>query len=1801
MISTDLRSVMGRVTSAHHVQPSGSARNEEAQHSWFPACLSATKTSVKTFLGIFTTAFLYWIIVCASVALMDFFLLTGDCLAANYATASVPPNEIGIFHLAVGLCSAAYLLLFLLPIYLYVILRFYVRPVCVTFVFYSWLEFRLSIRLMSLIVYCASSALSVVIEFWTNYRIRRWLRKLESKKSELEKEIHLSNNENYTPQSLSSLPHDITSAAYKAVVNMSGVTDHVKDSIINFVLLVGTLSGCNTETSFLCALLAYAKTHYDGPLYDKVKNVIENMSSTSSDVKMGPQSAERPEWVNLMKTSLTDWKLVVHNPGFKKLSKVISMLVAVNAFDGDNFNLSVGNLEFFSVGAYDRQVTAMNFIDALFETVVHFSEGAYKCFEEGSIKPLVMSSTQAFEMEQYFMKIVTMHDYARSGNLEKLAEVDEATFDKLLDDTIELFQRAAQTTSAVIERRVLTDRWRELMRMKSDFASSRVRGGLRIAPWAFCIFGRTSVGKSSLTDYIMISVLHANGFACSSDHICTLNAKDERMDNMRSYITGIKLDDVAQATAESYKSGSPLDVIIDLVNNVRMCAIMADMVHKGKVSIEPMCVAITTNVKNLMAPFFSNEPLAVLRRCPVHITARIKPEYCEIEPDGTVSKKLDGALLDRDFPDPSIFPDVWLLDLEYASSYEIPHKPDGLMWKYHRDKKGNVLRDVDVNTAISFMLDLSESHYKKQKRLLEKTSDMDQKLTFCEACKRPKACCNCKTPQIVTSDMETVVTTNCTKQCKLSPQSGETSPTVIRQLMNAATPYVPDTIQWVNGIAKRIPPVGNVLGTDLFAFFRPRLSVIRSAAIPLVRQLETLSSVAIIGELHRLEASYFTSWHVFVPQVFYDNEKIKSVIEFLSQDAINQDVKAWYRSAICVWLTLCSTMFVYIRWQFIVVWAFVGVVFLMCCHKHVVETAQERYYEEIVKRRDALPEVAKRVRDNHLTYVLKAFAIVAGVYTVYKTFQVLKTNFMHEGSAPHGNLLVKNPQDIADRDAEVNPWKKFKAEPLPVSRSILTTSWTQGSDKIIRNLYHMTTTIENGSTKSCDALFLDTNVAIFPRHMLPTRTCKASFLKREVELSNSTFTNDLCPSKCVSIPDTDFALGYFSACGSLKNIVQLFPETKQEMDVPVKMVYRNDLGKLEWNKFMVSVREGVSNGIATFFGSYYTTQTNTFEGLCMAVAIADLKIPMIVTLHLGGLQNTTAGCGGFVSQNQLNIALKQIYRDPLHMQCASHGVVPHELYGKTIVKDHDIHPRSAVNFLTGNTNIDFLASLTSNPTYRSDVIDTPITAFVDEVCGVPNKWGPPKLRSKGSHWPFQTSLEVCSKPSVGVDPQILEIAYGDYKKVLVKMFTEQKSVWSKQIKPLDVAQTICGLDGKRFLDRMPTGTSMGIPWCKTKLDFLEPGEPRDDITDPLIPIPVIMEEVVRAEAIYLAGDRYMAIFGASLKDEPTLLTKDKVRVFQAAPFVLQFMIRKYFLPVARMISMNPLMSECAVGINAAGPEWAELNAHITQFGLTRIIAGDYSKYDLRMPAQLTLCAFQLMIDIAELSGNYTDDDLKIMRGVVTDVCYPLVAFNGDLLMFRGTNPSGQNMTVYINSIVNSLLHRCAYYSILGVSSPPFQEVCALTTYGDDAKGSVKEGYDEFNHVSMAKYLESVDIIFTMPDKTSDPVPYMLDSQADFLKRKNRFDPDLNTIVGMLGEDSIFKNLHAIKNPKFPLTPIVVVAGNIDQDLGEWFFHGKEVYELRQKQMIHLTELFEISHMVKNLHMTHAERVDAWKLKYVKSE
>jgi hypothetical protein len=157
-----------------------------------------------------------------------------------------------------------------------------------------------------------------------------------------------------------------------------------------------------------------------------------------------------------------------------------------------------------------------------------------------------------------------------------------------------------------------------------------------------------------------------------------------------------------------------------------------------------------------------------------------------------------------------------------------------------------------------------------------------------------------------------------------------------------------------------------------------------------------------------------------------------------------------------------------------------------------------------------------------------------------------------------------------------------------------------------------------------------------------------------------------------------------------------------------------------------------------------------------------------------------------------------------------------------------------------------------------------------------------------------------------------------------------------------------GVPRKRFLDPLPMSTGMGFPVFGPKnrwfTDIIE-----DGVLVDRLPAPEVVDEYERMLDCWRQGERAYPVCSATLKDEPTKLDSEKVRVFQAAPVAMSLHIRRYFLPIMRFLCGNPVLSECAVGLNSFSTDWEALIDHAFSYDSEEgVLAWDYSKYDVRM-------------------------------------------------------------------------------------------------------------------------------------------------------------------------------------------------------------------------------------------------------------
>jgi len=1528
------------------------------------------------------------------------------------------------------------------------------------------------------------------------------------------------------------------------------MTDVAVSKIEGLCALYLALSSVSDESGFLAVLALYAKTHNQSSLTGQLSKIVSKLFDNFQ-----PQSSgDKPRWLKEMKNALHNWKLLLGNPAFKQISRVLSLLVTLGVVESTS--ISLGNFEIFAIEAQTKHATSLDLMDAIIDTIVFFAEGGYMCYVSGSISPLLFSSPKMAQLEEQYITKLAQWEHARNGNLERFTDITEATFDKELKDLVEEFGHLYKTTPNGTEKRIIQNKWESLSRIYTEFTATRVCGGLRKSPMAIKIYGASGVGKSTLADITMVTTLKAMNKPCTSDFICTLNDKDKHMSNYRSYIQGVKLDDLGNTKKEFWEV-APSDTIIKIVNNVREYAVMADLANKGKISIEPSCMTITTNVEELHAGLTSYNAMSVLRRCHVHVEVKVKKEF-------ETNNLLDSGKVIAKFGKVGQLNDIWNITIKKP----IGTGKDNAYFSHYEIIKEN----ISITEYVNYISAKAQKHEREQSNIVDSFQEPSDIVQLCSECMRCVETCTC-----VHIEEEEVASVT-----ELSDDSDSDSE------FEDAEEYEP---QFGERLAGHIVRSGNSYK-----------HVIRRKQAIVETKVEDLSINVLLASLKRFEESPYALWTSYIPEQWMDNDYVKSTILAYGQDVIGQSVQDYLYKMAATTLTISLAAFKIFGLRFAVTVMLSLGLYHAFSMAGIIETKKTAYMDALVKSRETLPECFKTLRDQHVKTACMLFGAIGFMYAAAQTYKAVKANLTMQGK-----LAPKSVEDIRERDMEASVWTK--QEPVPMDNA-----GSFGNQEYASNAIRSSQFIVEIGDSYSSAFCIGTKLFLIPAHMLPEGTTEVKFIGRTGNIRMV-----LNPSRAVKIQNADAALVYCPSAPPGREMIKHFAEDYIRSPMPAvlhgitqKQVQYSD--KLLWKH-----ADDVYNGVEVFSGSFYELQNmKTYEGMCMAPIISDSLEQKIIGFHVGGVSGSRKGCACAITASQLRVAKAELLAmSDLHMNAPQSKALEDTMMGVEYAKSPFIDRKCPTNYISGDPALIAYGTVTGKSTFNSRVIETPISKIVEDVTGVPNKHGPPKFKSPitrddghvdNQTWlPWYNSLEVCSKPSIGFDPVKVEVAMDDYTDGIIDALDGLKELHKAEIKPLTHQETISGITGKRFVDAMVSKTSIGYPIGGPKSKHMIDLPPTEEHDCPRDFTPEILAEIESALASADAGEFMNMIFGASLKDEPTKFGLHKVRVFQAAPLALQYAIRKYFLPVARALSLHPLVSEMAVGVNSQGPEWNELSEFMAKHGDERILAGDYSKYDLRMPAQLTLAAFAVLIRIAKWSGNYSAQDINRMEVIAHEVCTPLVAYNGTLLRFLGTNPSGQNMTVYINSIVNSLLHRICFFEIykpsemakigedLGLDRPAvYRDIVATMTYGDDARGSVREGFDLFNHISMAEILKENDMVFTMPDKESEPTPYMNRYEADFLKREDRFEPELGVHVGMLDEASIFKSLHSIVKSKVCTTE-EVCAQNIDGALREWFYHGREVFEKRRAQMKEVARRGNL--MCETLDDDFDSRVDAWKKKY----
>jgi len=1451
-----------------------------------------------------------------------------------------------------------------------------------------------------------------------------------------------------------------------------------------------------------------------------------------------------------------NWSLIRDHPLKKHICLLCTALVSAGVCSSDKFDWTVGKVRIFSGIVQSRFLNAKDLLDAVLEVLKYTLEAGITFFKTGDWHSLfVQPAEETLDMETELIFLETSLQHVRAGRLKEFTGLADNDYLRRVEKAHRSYDALYRAMPRGPQRVSVEKDLVRLTKVRETFRGIKLGDAQRMCPFGIKIDGSSGVGKSLIMNILVRAVLKAYDLDASDEVICFLSGNDKFDSNYRSDHNAAILDDAVN-TKKDFVHESPLWQIIRFVNNQPETALKADVELKGIVPLLVQVFGCTTNVEDLDVEDYTNAAASILRRFGVHITMSVRPEFQATDVDGKKCTRIDPERVNAHYTNadgvlelPEI-QDVQDFDVYEYVEVDYDGPPKTRVIKSYFEYNGKPTKKLNVYELIDFVIIRALLHKKNQDIYLE--NHRNRTLTLCEGCKRPqqvcKALCLCNPP-----------------------------------IMS-------------------IPPPMDVQSGVRDAF-SSTLACVKSKTRRAIDKMDMLSleDLCQVYETRNAHLYYWLGERVFsvcdgtilqgaatlARDVFGD----RRLVSVIGQSIL-----------ISIVLLFVSLFFPPMLLVLIMYWT-ITLKILKEIEVEVVESFRERGHVYSTMRESILEKTRRTILIGGITA-----SMMLGIVILVK-------KYYERGFVPQGNINPASQKEIDERDKEKVDWAESWISPLPgtqkqraqtieqavgrLKESVVFLSYCPVLKKdIMKEPGPMDHEMVAWMPDSCKlilpwhAFFPENNTSAIPYVEL---RCYARF--REDGKISSQMLLTIPFSRVSHANGTDLCLAHVPRIGSRKSLWWMLPSGPVGTN-QARMVTINKKG--ERSDFNCHVEDKIVKHKMSrpFQGGMSVLPRGTSVGLCVSPLVSTGRANQIVGFHVAGRTGTPVGMYALYTQEMYELDLERLNSLSNVVNIAQEGEIMDPQVGVPIMQVGPVHPKCPTQFLTDKNVLKVFGPCVGRSSARSSMLVTPISPLVEEIFDAPRLHDrPPEI----NHWRhYQRWTAAASTISGTIPIHLLDISVNDYMRPLVKKMWDYPLV-RKEIRPLTIMESLVGRDGVRFIDRMPFSTSVGFPEGGPKSRVVKDADPEKypGFSAPVELDQKYLDEYDRCNTLLRSGVRVHAIFSAHLKDEPVKIGKDKVRVFNAVNIVFSMLVRTYYLPVLRFISLFPLDSECCVGLNVEGPEWDTFVRHIEKFGADRCFGLDYKGYDTTVPVEVTEAMLSIMINFARMSGNYSEDDLRAMSSIATEVMFPTVALNGTLIELMCVWISGINLTAHGGSIQNSLLLRSFFYGVresVNLSTNiPFRSVVAAGTLGDDLKSTVKRGHDYFNMKDYHDWLLTKGMETTMPDKTAEIIPFMMSKDCDFLKRITTWDEERGVYVAALDEESIFKRLHVIRSPTDKSMDEQIVE-NIGTCMRDWAFYPREIYNTRQMQMYQL--LARSGYVVPDVRKHYSVLIAEWLDKYM---
>lgn len=1153
---------------------------------------------------------------------------------------------------------------------------------------------------------------------------------------------------------------------------------------------------------------------------------------------------------------------------------------------------------------------------------------------------------------------------------------------------------------------------------------------------------------------------------------------------------------IADDVANNANSKPNYDRLLNYVNTIPRPLEKADVDKKGKFFPANDVLIVTTNDITLRAPDCSVCPESILRRFTLDVVVSIKPEY----------KNAFGGLKNLEGLDFNVY-DLELRKFSHISIDKKTNKPL-IHWDVLNRADWVKTNCSDFVSLCSYVREDVFRHLQRQKSKLEVQHALEDCST-CQVCELPKIVCSC---------------------CPL----------------------------------KDIPQAE-------FLGFQGALQFLTT------RELWSLRSLLVGGYDQLLSLN--TYWHLILKIFQYYRSCLLYLVAFL--------------------LVLSMLSIIYpllVKWFL----AF-HILAVLCSYVYIVRVLQI----ELQRRRDrfsSLIDDPVRILEQ---VAVRSFKMATSFYMIYKVFKMVKPLLKRNSSANtkimdkstyledkigffKSRLASPAPGDFTHEMQDERDYKEgYSRLPPRGTWASRTTTAKNLQDLIARNLRVVVTKSRGKVYGTVNGIMVKSNILMLPSHAIPytfpfdietttqpgVATAKTKDQKLTSDYCYIDRTRDLAFVHLASSPCSSDISHFFSptvpnfynrsTCLIWKSPDNEVKISRQPSRINQETIYY--AGFLEQPGYLWGQEQRHTLlTIEKLKGFEYDTEFPGFCGLCGSLLV-DRDNAIIYGFHVAGILGTKRGWSTGVILDDILKAEAALKTTSPTLIVSSVSDIQVNTYDTSYTL-HNEKPMYCDERSVGSKSIvSYFGKVRQDGELLESRARTPYmrTPFK----GISEQFGESKHRPPKDPNSVDKSLTTLNKllsPIQNYEGDLLKKAVDDYNIPILQHIKQNKKDLENMFRLYTLEEALDGI-GEFGLHGIPNDTSTGFPLNMPKKRIFV----RDPLDPSLVKIPReftdqfdIKREIENTMDLWLRGQRSEIIFKASSKVNellPLEKAETKVRKFYGSPIAGYIASRRVLAAIPRFIYKEKVLTECYVGLNPLSYEWDDMSKILRKFGDGRFIAGDFSSFDTRMAAQITASAAKIMLSWYE-ACDVGEPLLSYVRGALSDIVHPNILFDSDLYRFANGNPSGNLITVQLNSICNSIMMRYVYYSMKPKIGESFRTHVSLVTYGDDNLMSVSTKIPWFSHTTCQLEFEKVDIQYTMADKGSKSRHYIALAEASFLKRSFAYHKDLRCFVAPLEIDSILKRFHWVKKPsETPLNFEEQFSAYVDGALRDMFLHGQESY------------------------------------------